>query len=49
MPFISRAQQRFMFAKHPKTAREWAGKTDFSGLPERVARKRRAKRRLKGK
>ena len=26
MPFESKAQQRFMFAKHPEMAKEWADK-----------------------
>lgn len=35
MPFQSKAQQRFMFAKHPEMAKEWAEKTpDISKLPE---------------
>src|ERR1700680_432752 len=37
MPFESKAQQRFMFAKHPEMAKEWADKTpDISSLPEHV-------------
>ncbi len=37
MPFVSKAQQRFMFARHPKMAKEWADKTpDIKGLPEHV-------------
>lgn len=37
MPFKSKAQQRFMFAKHPETARRWADHTpDIKGLPEKV-------------
>lgn len=37
MPFESKAQQRFMFAKHPEMAKEWADKTpDISALPEHV-------------
>lgn len=39
-PFLSAAQQRLMFSKEspigPKAAQEWASKTDFSRLPERV-------------
>lgn len=35
MPFQSKAQQRFMFAKHPKIAKEFAKETDFSSLPEK--------------
>lgn len=37
MPFKSKAQQRFMFAKHPKMARDWAHETkDIKSLPEKV-------------
>lgn len=37
MPFKSKAQERFMFAKHPKIAREFAEKTpSMKKLPERV-------------
>lgn len=35
MPFKSLAQARFMFAKHPQMAKEWAAKTTGK-LPERV-------------
>jgi len=28
MPFQSKSQARFMFAKHPKIAQEWANKTE---------------------
>jgi len=39
MPFVSKAQQRFMFARHPKIAREFAEKTrNFKDLPEHAAR-----------
>jgi hypothetical protein len=37
MPFKSKAQQRFMFAKHPKMAEEFAAATpDISKLPQHV-------------
>lgn len=38
MPFKSKAQQRFMWAKHPRMAKEWQSKTPNSGksLPEHV-------------
>ena len=37
MPFKSKAQQRFMFAKKPELAKEFAAKTkNFKDLPERV-------------
>lgn len=36
MPFESKAQARFMFAKHPKMAKEWAAKTpNIKALPNR--------------
>lgn len=35
MPFVSKAQQRFLFAKHPGIAREFAAATpDIKALPE---------------
>ncbi len=37
MPFKSKAQQRFMFAKHPKIAKEFAAHTpSFKSLPDKV-------------
>jgi hypothetical protein len=37
MPFESKAQQRWMFAKHPKMAKRWAKHTpDIKDLPEHV-------------
>lgn len=37
MPFKSKSQQRFMFARHPKMAREWAHETkDIKSLPEKI-------------
>lgn len=37
MPFRSKAQQRFMFAKHPQIAKRWAKKTkNMKRLPARV-------------
>jgi len=39
-PFRSQAQRRYMFAKHPKIAREFAAKTPKANkLPEKVKRK----------
>lgn len=36
MPFESKAQSRFMFAVHPKLAKEFAAKTiSMAKLPER--------------
>jgi len=43
MPFASKSQQRFMFAKHPEMAKEFASKMsdkDFSKLPEKVSKTR---------
>lgn len=40
MPFKSKAQQRFMFARMPKTAKRWAEKTpDMKSLPKKVKKK----------
>lgn len=37
MPFTSQAQARFMFAKHPAIAKEFAAKTkNIKALPEKV-------------
>ncbi|MFW9801200.1 MAG: hypothetical protein ACFFFC_00990 [Candidatus Thorarchaeota archaeon] len=37
MPFKSKAQRRFMFAKHPQMAKEWAAHTPKgANLPEHV-------------
>ena len=37
MPFRSLAQMRYMFAKHPSMAKEWAAKTDnIKSLPRKV-------------
>ena len=45
MPFESRAQARFMFAKHPSIAREFAGKTpSIKALPEKVGSGKKRKR-----
>lgn len=42
MPFASEAQRRFMFAKHPKLAQEFADKTPpGADLPEHVKDKAR--------
>ena len=42
MPFKSKAQQGFMFAKHPKIARRWAKETP--GMKSLPARARTAKK-----
>ena len=37
MPFKSLAQMSFMYAKHPKMAKEWASKTpNIKLLPKKV-------------
>lgn len=41
MPFKSKAQQGFMFAKHPRLAREMASKTkSMKSLPARAKKKK---------
>lgn len=41
MPFKSKAQQRFMFAKHPEIAQEFAQETpSIKSLPQYVTKKR---------
>jgi hypothetical protein len=41
MPFKSKAQQGYMFANMPKTAKRWAKKTpNIKSLPKKAARKR---------
>lgn len=40
MPFKSKAQQKFMFATMPKTAKRWADKTkNIKSLPKKAAKK----------
>lgn len=42
MPFKSKAQQKYMFAKHPKIAKEFADAApDIKKLPARVKPKKR--------
>ena len=41
MPFKSKAQQKFMFATMPKTARKWAAETkSIKSLPKKAPKKR---------
>lgn len=41
MPFKSKAQQKYMFATMPKTAKRWANETkNIKSLPKKAARKR---------
>lgn len=47
MPFRSKRQQRLFFAKMPELAKEWAEKTDFSKLPEKVKKKKAKKKKSK--
>lgn len=41
MPFRSKAQMRFMYAKHPKIAKKWTKEygANAKGLPEKVKHK----------
>ena len=44
MPFRSKSQQRFMFAKHPKVAKKWAKEYDVSeSLPEKISKRKKKK------
>ena len=37
MPFLSTAQERWMFAEKPEMAKQWAAETpDIKKLPEKV-------------
>lgn len=48
MPFKSKAQQKFMFAKKPKLAKEFAEHTpNIKSLPEHVKKKKKSRRRVK--
>lgn len=48
MPFKSKAQAKFMFAKKPKLAKEFASATkSIKALPEHVRRKSVGKKRVK--
>lgn len=41
MPFVSKAQARWMFKNKPKMAKEWAKMTpDIKSLPKRVKRRK---------
>jgi hypothetical protein len=41
MPFKSKAQQGFMFSKHPKIANKWADKYGVSkNLPAKLGKKK---------
>ncbi len=45
MPFKSKRQQRFMYATKPEGVdlKEWAEKTNFKKLPEKVRKKKKDK------
>lgn len=47
MPFESKAQRKFMYAKHPEIAKEFESKTGDKQLPERKAEKSALKRMAK--
>lgn len=48
MPLESKAQQRWMFANHPKMAERWAKETpDMKHLPEKVKKSKQNKRKLR--
>ncbi len=48
MPFQSKAQARFMFAKHPKIAKEFASKTkSIKALPEKKKMKTKTPKKTK--
>jgi hypothetical protein len=36
MPFVSKAQRAFMYAKHPEIAKEFEEKTAEKELPEKI-------------
>jgi hypothetical protein len=41
MPFVSRAQQKYLYAKHPEVAQEFSEKTPksaYKSLPEHVSK-----------
>jgi hypothetical protein len=41
MPFRSKAQMRFLYARHPRVAKRWAKHTSRSQMRRLPARKRR--------
>ena len=45
MPFKSKAQRRFMYAKHPEMAKKWEAETPTgTRLPSKMGRKKPTKR-----
>jgi hypothetical protein len=50
MPFKSKAQQRFMYAKHPDIAKRWEDKYGIpKNMPKHVKAKKTVKRKVKTK
>ena len=46
MPFKSKAQMKFLYAKHPDIAKRWEDKSagvDLSKLPKHVKKKKKGK------
>lgn len=43
MPFVSKAQRRWMFTKHPDMAQRWQSETGDTPLPERVGKTKQQK------
>lgn len=46
MPFVSKAQQRYLFAREPKIAKRFASETPasaYKNMPERVGKKKKKK------
>ena len=44
MPFKSKAQQKFMFARHPKMAKRWANETkNIKKLPKKIKKRKKKK------
>lgn len=46
MPFLSKAQKRWMYANKPEMAKEWEDDTPTGRLPERLHAKSSSKTRL---
>lgn len=48
MPFKSKAQARYLFAKEPEVAKEFASKTkSIKALPNKVSAKKKRKKKVK--
>ena len=49
MPFVSQSQRKWMFAKKPAMAKEWASHTPKGAeLPDKVGKRDAIKRKLNG-